>query len=191
MANFSTGLPEAQAKPQFRAKNCGAWITSRRPPLKSATHRRKPTRPHTTRPTPRTRRRNPSPARMSEPGITSTPPNRCHPSDANWCHPADDSAKRSRGQIGATRQSTSRISKSVPPVIPTSSFQPGRRVRIGATRQLRSREHPNWCHPSVEFGRRRRMVPPPCSKKARRPCFGARFSSPDGRSGCWSGLAAR
>jgi hypothetical protein len=56
---------------------------------------------------------------------------------------------------------------------------------------LRSREHPNWCHPSVEFGRRKRMVPPPCSEKAMRPCFGARFWSPDGRGGRWSGLAAR
>jgi len=129
-------------------------------------------------------------------------PNSCHPlvvfGIRSWCHPPDGvrSGRRSnRYHIAVESEPTThvsesvspvsctRISKSVPPVIPTSSFQPGRRVRIGATRQLRSREHPNWYHPSVEFGRRRRMVPPPrrmvpppCSKKARRPCFGARFS---------------
>ena len=53
------------------------------------------------------------------------------------------------------------------------------------------RRRVNLGHPSVEFGRIRRMVPPPCSKKAIRPCFGARFWSPDGRGGRWSGLAAR
>ena len=34
-------------------------------------------------------------------------------------------------------------------------------------------------------------MPPPCSKEAIRTCFGARFWSPDGRGGRWSGLAAR
>ena len=53
------------------------------------------------------------------------------------------------------------------------------------------RRRVNLGHPSVEFGRIRRMVPPPCSKKAIRPCFGARFWSPDGRGGRWFGLAAR
>ena len=107
-------------------------------PPSSATHRRNPTCPRTTRPTPRTLRRNPSPACMPEPRITSTPPNRCHPSDGAKLVPPQTGATRqiALSETGVTHHSNSgRVQTGA-----TQGIQTGANIQTGATRQLTSRE---------------------------------------------------
>ena len=106
--------------------------------------------------------------RQSKPDVQTGATRQMNPPDEpNWGYPADESAKRSQGRIGATRQLTSRPNWCHPSVAIESlnrrhpSFQS---VESEPTVASADWCHPsvevaspNWCHPSVEYGRTRRI----------------------------------
>ena len=94
--------------------------------------------------------------RQSKPDVQTGATRQMNPPDEpNWGYPADESAKRSQGRIGATRQLTSRPNWCHPSVAIESLNR--RHPSFQSVESEPTVASANWCHPSVEYGRTRRI----------------------------------